>query len=188
MWKKDAESDDMARERTDATPSRPSTPGGARGPSERGAIGRSITIRGEVTGDEDLLIQGRVEGSVDLQQHAVTVGPEGDVKASIRGRIVTVEGTVHGDLTAQEQIILRSSARVQGDLSAPRVVIEDGASFRGGVDMGDPPAGGRRGQRPLPGGVATPSPDQVHTNDAPDPNEKLEQGKGSGAPRPQVAK
>ena len=112
--------------------------------TERATIGRSITIRGEVTGDEDLLIQGRVEGSVDLKQHSVTVGPEGQVKASIGGRIVTVEGRVEGNLTAQEQIILRKSAWVQGDIAAPRVVLEDGASFRGGVDMGDA-TGGRAG-------------------------------------------
>jgi cytoskeletal protein CcmA (bactofilin family) len=105
---------------------------------ERAAIGRSITIRGEVTGEEDLLIQGRVEGSVDLKEQAVTVGREGTVKANISGRMVTVEGEVEGDLTALEQVILRSSARVQGDITAPRVVLEDGATFRGGIDMGAP--------------------------------------------------
>jgi len=104
---------------------------------ERATIGRSITIRGDVTGDEDLLIQGRVEGSVDLEQHAVTVGPEGNVKASISGRVVTVEGKVEGDLRAEEQVILRSSSSVQGDITAPRVVLEDGARFRGGVEMGE---------------------------------------------------
>lgn len=106
--------------------------------SERATIGRSITIKGEVSGDEDLLIQGRVDGTVDLKQHAVTVGGEGRVNANITGRIVTVEGEVEGDLQAQEQVILRNSARVHGDIKAPRVVLEDGASFRGLVDMGDP--------------------------------------------------
>jgi cytoskeletal protein CcmA (bactofilin family) len=111
---------------------------------ERAAIGRSITIRGEVTGEEDLLIQGRVEGSVDLKEQAVTVGREGTVKANISGRMVTVEGEVEGDLTALEQVILRSSARVQGDITAPRVVLEDGATFRGGIDMDSPPAKSER--------------------------------------------
>lgn len=105
--------------------------------ADRATIGRSITIRGEVSGDEDLLIQGRVEGSVNLQQHAVTVGPDGVVAASITARIVTIEGFVEGDLSADEQVVLRSSARVQGDIVAPRVVLEDGARFRGGIDMGD---------------------------------------------------
>jgi cytoskeletal protein CcmA (bactofilin family) len=108
------------------------------GSGERATIGRSITIKGEVTGDEDLLIQGRVDGSIDLKQHAITVGREGEVKANITGRIVTVEGKVEGNLSADEQVILRASATVQGDISAPRVVLEDGARFRGGVDMADP--------------------------------------------------
>jgi cytoskeletal protein CcmA (bactofilin family) len=102
---------------------------------ERATIGRSITIRGDVGGDEDLLIQGQVDGSVNLDQHSVTVGSEGRVKANISGRVVIVEGQVEGDLNAQEQIILRSSAHVMGDISAPRVVLEDGATFRGLVDM-----------------------------------------------------
>ncbi len=99
-------------------------------------IARSIEIKGEVTGDEDLLIEGRVEGSVDLRTRLVTVGPEGDVKASILGRVVSVEGRVQGNLTAEKKIVLLSSASVEGDLVAPRVVLEDGASFRGGINTG----------------------------------------------------
>jgi cytoskeletal protein CcmA (bactofilin family) len=106
--------------------------------SERATIGRSITIRGDVGGDEDLLIQGQVDGSVSLDLHSVTVGSQGRVNANITGRVVVVEGQVEGDLNAKEQIILRSSAQVKGDISAPRVVLEDGASFRGLVDMGAP--------------------------------------------------
>jgi cytoskeletal protein CcmA (bactofilin family) len=143
MWKKD----DMPAQ--DAAPRAPQTPRTDRAdsppaPGERAAIGRSITIKGEVTGDEDLLIQGRVDGSVDLKQHSVTVGPEGEVKANIRARIVTVEGKVEGNIGADEQIILRSAARVVGDIAAPRIVLEDGAQFRGGVDMGDGAADKRR--------------------------------------------
>jgi cytoskeletal protein CcmA (bactofilin family) len=104
---------------------------------ERATIGRSITIRGEVTGDEDLLIEGRVDGSVNLKQHSVTVGPAGEVKANIVGRVVTIEGNVEGNLDAEEQVILRSSALVQGDIAAPRLVLEDGARFIGGVDMSE---------------------------------------------------
>jgi cytoskeletal protein CcmA (bactofilin family) len=107
-----------------------------------------------VTGDEDLLIQGRVDGSVDLKQHSVTVGREGEVKANIIGRVVTVEGKVEGNLSADEQVILRASATVQGDISAPRVVLEDGARFRGGVDMGEAAlkkaASASQGKKPEP--------------------------------------
>lgn len=138
MWKKDeVPTQTPTATRPEPTP-RPERPTSSSAPAERATIGRSITIKGEVTGDEDLLIQGRVDGSVDLKQHAVTVGPDGEVKASIVARIVTVEGRVEGDLSADEQVILRSSASVHGDITAPRVVLEDGARFRGGVDMGEP--------------------------------------------------
>ena len=142
MWKKEEMQPPTPAPRMDPTPAseRPapvSSHAHHTSSSERATIGRSITIRGEVTGDEDLLIQGRVDGSVDLKQHSVTVGREGEVKANIAARVVTVEGKVEGNLTADEQVILRASATVQGDLSAPRVVLEDGARFRGGVDMGE---------------------------------------------------
>ncbi len=109
---------------------------GQAGGTARATIGRSITIHGEVTGDEDLLIQGRVEGSVELRQQSITVGEDGRVTAAITGRIIIVEGQVEGDLKAEEQVVLKASAKVQGDITSPRVVLEDGANFSGGVDMG----------------------------------------------------
>ncbi len=143
MWKKDE-----APAKTPATgPEDPGQPqrSPSRKPSvEQATIGRSITIKGEVTGEEDLLIQGRVDGSVNLQQHTVTVGPDGVVHADIAARVITVEGSVEGNLLADEQVILRSSARVEGDIAAPRVALEDGAGFRGGVDTGEVAAKGRQ--------------------------------------------
>ncbi len=133
MWKK--EDEQPQRPPTVAAP-RPEAPRGATPRTGHATIGPSIVIRGEVSGDEDLIIQGQVDGSVTLDLHSVTVGDGGRVKAGIKGRVITVEGDVEGDLTAQEQIVLRGSARVQGDLKAPRVVLEDGATFRGLVDMG----------------------------------------------------
>lgn len=151
MFRKDEAPTQTPAPRSEETPlrERAAPPPSA---AERATIGRSITIKGEVTGDEDLLIQGRVEGSVDLKQHSVTVGPEGEVKASIVGRVVTIEGRVEGNLSADEQVILRSASSVEGDISAPRVVLEDGARFRGGVDMGEAPGQGRR-----PGTSASPA-------------------------------
>jgi cytoskeletal protein CcmA (bactofilin family) len=145
VWKKDASPESIPAPTSDPRRDAPAPDRSAPRASnaERATIGRSITIRGEVTGDEDLLIQGRVDGSVDLKQHAVTVGADGDVKASIIGRVVTVEGKVQGNITADEQVILRSAAQVQGDITAPRVVLEDGARFRGGVDMGEVAERGR---------------------------------------------
>ncbi len=133
MFKKDA---------SEASSVGPRTPVGAVGPApapRRGGgmatIGPSISIKGDVTGDEDLLIQGRVEGKVKLAKHNVTIGPDGQVKADIEGRTVVVEGRVEGDLHGQEQIILRHTARVDGSIAAPRVTLEDGAVFRGGIEM-----------------------------------------------------
>jgi cytoskeletal protein CcmA (bactofilin family) len=150
MWKKDDATPMETRPnepRPEAVPSyeravppgAPSVTPPVRSSGDRATIGRSITIKGEVKGDEDLLIQGRIDGSVTLKEHAVTVGPEGEVKADIGARVITVEGKVEGNLSAQEQVILRTSSRVQGNISAPRVVLEDGARFRGGVDMGETP-------------------------------------------------
>lgn len=160
MWKRD---DDEKKEkekkvnaeRSDATAQ--STPGSGRKGRRRGGeeavIGSSIRIRGEVAGDEDLMIQGKVDGTVDLDQNSVTVGPEGEVIADITGRVITVEGHVEGDLTADEQIVLRSSARVEGDISAPRVVLEDGARFRGGVEMEEGSKTGRQARKGGSGGA-----------------------------------
>jgi cytoskeletal protein CcmA (bactofilin family) len=145
MWKKDDDPNPTpSAPRTERTTTGAGPVRSTQGTGERATIGRSITIRGEVSGDEDLLIQGHVDGSVNLEQQAVTVGRDGRVKADITARVVTVEGEVEGDLKAEEQVILRSSAQVQGDITAPRVVLEDGASFRGGIDMGEPPAKGKR--------------------------------------------
>ena len=147
MWKKEDESAQVSEPQVHETPARdrvaPTTTH-----KERAIIGRSISIKGEVTGDEDLLIQGQVDGSIKLKKHSVTVGADGVVKASIASKFVTVEGRVEGNLSAEEQVVLRSSASVQGDITSPRVVLEDGARFRGGVDMGEGAEKGKPSTRP----------------------------------------
>ena len=152
MWKKEEEQ--AVRPTSPPTAS----PEPVRAPAVRSGgatIGPSIVIHGEVTGSEDLLIQGQIDGSVALGSHSVTVGGGGRVSADITGRVITIEGEVEGDLTAQEQIVLRGSAKVLGDIKAPRVVLEDGASFRGLVDMGAPREGEKRGAH---GGASKASP------------------------------
>jgi cytoskeletal protein CcmA (bactofilin family) len=104
-------------------------------PAGRAQIGGGTIVRGEISGEEDLLIEGRVEGRIDLRQNAVTVGAKGRLVAEIIARIILVDGEVDGNLTAEEQIVVRKSGRVKGDLCAPRVTIEDGARFKGGIDM-----------------------------------------------------
>ncbi len=102
---------------------------------DRAIIGGSITIKGELNGEEDLLIHGRVEGKIDLKQHNVTIGEKGKVKADVYGKIISVEGELQGDLFAQEKIIIRQSGVVSGNLTAPRVNLEDGSKFKGSIDM-----------------------------------------------------
>lgn len=136
MWKKEDSSEDTPSPRREASRAA-DHPARSSGGAQTATIGRSIRIRGEVSGDEDLVIQGHVDGTITLKEHTVTVGADGNVKADITARIVTVEGSVEGNLTADEQVVLRGTAQVVGDITAPRVVLEDGVRFRGGVDMGE---------------------------------------------------
>jgi cytoskeletal protein CcmA (bactofilin family) len=115
----------------------------------RAVIGPSIRIQGDLTGEEDLVIEGRVEGKIDLKQQSVTIGESGRVQADVFGRTITVEGEVRGNLVADEQITVRRTGQVQGNLTAPRVSLEDGAKFKGSIDMeprpGSRPSSGPRG-------------------------------------------
>jgi cytoskeletal protein CcmA (bactofilin family) len=107
---------------------------------ERALIGPSIEIKGSLSGGEDLLVEGRVEGKIELAQHSVTIGTSGRIKADIRGRSIVIMGEVEGDLYGSEQIILRRSSTVTGNLVSPRVSLEDGSNFKGSIDMTSKPA------------------------------------------------
>jgi len=123
------------------------------GPVERrdaAAVGASIGIVGDITGEEDLTILGRIEGKIDLPQHVVTVGQSGRVKADIHARVVSVAGEVRGNLVAAEQILIRKTATMLGNLTAPRVGLEDGCSFRGSVEMESMPERSRATARSAP--------------------------------------
>ena len=102
------------------------------------AIGSSIKIVGDVSGDEDLTILGKIEGKILLPKHSVTIGQTGRVKADIQAKFVSVAGEVHGNLVAAEQIVIRKTATMLGNLTAPRVGLEDGCRFRGSVEMEAP--------------------------------------------------
>jgi len=98
-------------------------------------IGKSVVIKGDLTGSEDLTIEGQVEGKIELRQNILTIGANGKIKASIFAKAVIVQGEVVGDITASERVDIRDAGSVDGDLSAPRVAIADGAHFRGSIDM-----------------------------------------------------
>ena len=111
--------------------------------SEAAGIGPSIRIVGDVTGDEDITILGKVDGKIVLPKHSVTIGQSGRVKADIQAKFVSVAGEVHGNLVAGEQIVIRKTATMLGNLTAPRVGLEDGCRFRGSVEMEAPSDKGR---------------------------------------------
>lgn len=106
--------------------------------SEQATIGKSLVIKGEVTGSESLYIDGRVEGSINLPGNRVTVGRNGIVSANINAREVVVLGKVKGNLTASDRVDIRNEGSLTGDVVAQRVSIEDGAFFKGGIDIRKP--------------------------------------------------
>ncbi|MFP4208926.1 MAG: polymer-forming cytoskeletal protein [Wenzhouxiangella sp.] len=107
---------------------------------QRGAvIGPSIQIDGTLKGDEDLLIQGKVDGTIELKKNSVTIGESGHVKADIFAHTIIVEGQVEGKIVGSERVMMRKTAQIRGTLIAPRVMLEDGARFNGTIDM-DPEA------------------------------------------------
>src|SRR5712692_928051 len=103
--------------------------------SDQATIGKSLVIKGEVTGSESLYIDGRVEGSINLSGNRVTVGRNGVVSANINAREIVVLGKVRGNLTASDRVDIRSDGSLTGDVVAARISIEDGAYFKGGIDI-----------------------------------------------------
>ena len=100
-----------------------------------GNIGKSVIIKGDLSGSEDLTIEGQVEGKIELRQNVLTIGANGKIKAQVFAKIVVVQGEVTGNITATERVDIRDNGSVDGDLSAPRIAIADGAHFRGSIDM-----------------------------------------------------
>ena len=107
--------------------------------SDAAVIGRSIQINGDLRGGEDLRIEGDVSGTVELKNSALTIGKEGKVKADVYARSIAVDGEIRGDLYAVERVSVHVNARVQGNIIAPKVSIEEGAHFKGSIEM-DPAA------------------------------------------------
>ncbi len=104
----------------------------SRGPA---IIGKSVMIKGQIFSREDLTIDGEIDGSVELAEHRLTVGPNGKLQAGIKAREVVVLGTIHGNVEATDKIDIRKDARLVGDIKTARIVIEDGAFFKGSIDI-----------------------------------------------------
>jgi cytoskeletal protein CcmA (bactofilin family) len=139
--------DDKATPATSSTPARPQDAGG-RGDAAITVIAGQSTFNGTLSGTGDVRIEGRIEGRVEMSGHFV-IAERGHVEAQVHARVITASGTVRGDLTADEKIELSPTANIEGDLTAPRILIREGATFEGKVHMrdprsGSPPSGAKR--------------------------------------------
>jgi cytoskeletal protein CcmA (bactofilin family) len=126
-------------------------------------IGKSVVIKGELSGSEDLTIEGHVEGRIELRENVLTIGPNGKIRAEVFAKAVIVLGEVTGNVTASEKCDIRDNGSVDGDIISPRVAIAEGAHFRGSVDMQ------RAGTATKPGSVTTPAKPGQSTASAPPP-------------------
>src|SRR5579863_2806153 len=104
-------------------------------------IGKSVMIKGQIFSREDLTIDGEIDGAVELQEHRLTVGPHGKLQAGVKAREIVVLGTIHGNVEASDKIDIRKDAKLVGDIKTARIVIEDGAYFKGSIDIARPEIG-----------------------------------------------
>jgi cytoskeletal protein CcmA (bactofilin family) len=148
MWKRDEAVKPAGQAAPAAAPTPSAAPAAAHGVTARADeprgsgsrdvvnIGKSVVIKGELNGSEDLTIEGHVEGKIELRDHVLTIGPNGKIKAEVFAKSVIVLGEVAGNVTATEKVDIRDRGSVDGDIISPRVAIAEGAHFRGSVDMG----------------------------------------------------
>lgn len=146
MWKRDEAVKPAGQAAPPAPAPAPAAPAAAPAPAARAEdsrgsrdivnIGKSVVIKGELNGSEDLTIEGHVEGKIELRDHVLTIGPNGKIKAEIYAKAVIVLGEVSGNVSATEKVDIRDRGSVDGDIVSPRVAIAEGAHFRGSVDMG----------------------------------------------------
>lgn len=124
---------------TPAAPAEPMTPATPanfdRTPRTTAMIGENVYITGQISAKEDLIIDGQLEGTIEAMEHKLTIGKNGKVKATIRAREVVIQGMVHGNVEASDKIDLRRDAHLVGDIRAARIAIEDGAIFKGSIDV-----------------------------------------------------
>src|SRR5690606_37098609 len=124
-------------------------------------IGKSVIIKGELTGSEDLTIEGQVDGKIELRQNVLTIGANGKIKAQVFAKAVIILGEVTGNVTASEKVDIRDNGSVDGDITSPRVAIAEGAHFRGSIDMQ------RQGAKPGEKGEKAEKSDKVEAKPAP---------------------
>jgi len=145
LWKNKGEGDGLERsvEPSRVISAQPTTTSATQaerrhtGGYEMANIGKSISIKGDVIGDEDTILEGRVEGRVSLRNFHLTIGPNGDIQGEVSAKMVTVVGKIAGNVIASERIEVRETGRIQGDLIAPRLTVAEGAVINGAITMKD---------------------------------------------------
>src|SRR5947199_2680390 len=127
------------------------------------SIGKSVTIKGQIFSREDLVVDGEIEGAIELNDHRLTVGPNGRVRAGIKAREIVVLGSIDGNVEALDKIDIRKDAKLVGDIKTARIVIEDGAYFKGSIDIVKTDAP-KQQPRPQAAAAAAPQPSAVAQN------------------------
>jgi cytoskeletal protein CcmA (bactofilin family) len=158
MFERGKKEDSMAQDNRSNSTAPTTQLSAQRSSGEVAVIGRSIKISGDLRGEEDLRIEGDVSGTVELRNSSLTIGREGRIKADVYAKSITVDGVVEGDLYASECVNIRAHAQVLGNVTSPRVGIEDGAKFKGAVEM-DQQAVDRSLGKSATNGAAKPTPD-----------------------------
>ena len=120
------------------------------------ALGKNVTVKGQIFAREDLTIDGEVEGTVECHEHRLTIGPNARVQAGLKAREIIIQGSIHGNVDATDKIDIKKEAKLVGDIKTSRIVIEDGAYFKGSIDISKPNAAAKPGQPT----VSTPMPQQ----------------------------
>ncbi|MDX1379668.1 MAG: polymer-forming cytoskeletal protein [Xanthomonadales bacterium] len=169
--RKDEKQDASNPQNTERSYDAPAAPAASASKGKTAVIGPGIRINGDISGEENLVIEGRVDGSIKLKDHQVDVGPSGRVTANVTANVVRISGEVNGDITGQEKVVISRSGNVHGNIVAPRVTLEDGAIFKGSIDMD--PGEAAKAERSV--SAATP---------APKPNGN---GAGLSSPKPESA-
>jgi len=171
MWKRDdaakpsapagqapAPAQHSSAPQTAESTSRPAFAGDTQRGQERNVvnIGKSVVIKGELNGSEDLTIEGQVEGKIELRQNVLTIGANARIKAQVFAKAVIILGEVTGNVSASEKVDIRDNGSVDGDIAAPRVAIAEGAHFRGSIDM-QKGAGAQKVEGSKPATTSTPA-------------------------------
>lgn len=131
-WNRQGEEEDINAPSEAVRPATSRMNNQAQGPA---TIGPSIRIKGDLTGEENLIIEGQIEGNIHLDKNDLTIGTNGRIKANIKAKGVIVEGQVEGDIIGKEKVIIRRTGNMRGNIVAPRVTLEDGAMFKGSIEM-----------------------------------------------------